>query len=205
MRSWFSSRPLCWPFLTSGARERRPSPLRQRRKRPIAAMAIKTPAPWRTNTTVARSLCNMKRREWSVQCLFSGRVQLLAAQPGTKWWNARSILNGVISVLICDIANPKGHITLIGRAIYMGESRINATDLGNYPGVFWMRLTRVRQSYFYNTTDRGRGAISPLQNSGTTRQICKIRTAFNRSGKFVEENLVLLTSGSLLTSQVRQK
>ena len=51
----------------------------------------------------------------------------------------------------------------------------------------------------------GGGGIfcSPPQNSGTTGRICKLQAAFDRSGKFVEGNLMLLTSGSPMTSQVR--
>ena len=48
-------------------------------------------------------------------------------------------------------------------------------------------LTRAWPGYFHNTTDRG-GAISPLpQISITTRSIYKIQTAFEKSGKFIEE------------------
>ena len=42
----------------------------------------------------------------------------------------------------------------------------------------------------------------PSQNSETTDRIRKFQTAFNRSAKAVEGNLISLTSGSLLTSQV---
>ena len=66
-------------------------------------------------------------------------------------------------------------------------------------------LTRAWQEYFYNATDRGRAIFCPPQNSGTTGQIYKIPTAYDRSGKFVEGNLMLLTPGSLMTSQVRSK
>ena len=45
----------------------------------------------------------------------------------------------------------------------------------------------------------------PPQNSGTTGRIYKIQTAFDRSREFAEGNLILLTSGSLMTSQVRSK
>ena len=41
----------------------------------------------------------------------------------------------------------------------------------------------------------------PPQNSGTTGRIYKMQMVFDRSGKFVEGNLMLLTS----TSQVRSK
>ena len=50
-------------------------------------------------------------------------------------------------------------------------------------------LTRARQGYFYNTTDRG-GAIfcpPPPQNSGTTGRIYKIQAALDISGKFLGE------------------
>ena len=39
------------------------------------------------------------------------------------------------------------------------------------------------------------GGYPPPQNSGTTGRSFKIQTAFDRCGKFVEENLMLLTSG----------
>ena len=66
-------------------------------------------------------------------------------------------------------------------------------------------LTRAWQGYFYNATGRGGGYFLPHRNSGTTGRIYKIQTAFDRSGEFVEVNLMLLTSGSLMTSQVRSK
>ena len=63
------------------------------------------------------------------------------------------------------------------------------------------------QGHFYNTTDRGGGLFCPppTQNSGNTGRINKIQTEFDRPGKFVVGNLMLLTSGSLVTLQVRSK
>ena len=48
-------------------------------------------------------------------------------------------------------------------------------------------------------------APPPPQSWGTTRQIYKIQTSFDRSGKFVVGNLMLLNSGSPMTSQVKSK
>ena len=53
------------------------------------------------------------------------------------------------------------------------------------------------------TDSRGLFFAPPPQNSETTGWIYKIQTAFDRSRNFVEGNLMLLTSGSLMTSQVR--
>ena len=73
---------------------------------------------------------------------------------------------------------------------------------------------RSRFSYLacYLAPDRGisipqltRGHFLPLQNSRYNSLICKIQTAFDRSGKVMEGKLKLLTSESLMTSQVRSK
>ena len=69
----------------------------------------------------------------------------------------------------------------------------------------FFRLNRAWKGYFHNTTDRGAIFAPPPQNSGTTGPIYKIQTAFDRYGKFVTENLILLTLGSTMTSQIRSK
>ena len=80
---------------------------------------------------------------------------------------------------------------------------VTATSTGTK--FFLASLTRAWQGYFYNATDRGGGLFCPPQNSGTTCRICKNQKVFDRSGQFVVGNLMLLTSGSLMTSQVRSK
>ena len=73
--------------------------------------------------------------------------------------------------------------------------------------IFDAMPSRAWQGYFHNTTDRGGGGYfyPRPQNSGPTGWICKIQTAFDRSGECVDGSLILLTSGSLMTSQVRPK
>ena len=69
-------------------------------------------------------------------------------------------------------------------------------------------LTRAWQGYLNNTTDWGGGYFLPppeFRNYWSDLQIYKIQTAFNRPGKFLEISLMLLTSGSPMTSQVRSK
>ena len=67
-----------------------------------------------------------------------------------------------------------------------------------------MCLTAPDSRYFHITADgRGLFFVPPPQNSGTKSLIYKIQTAFDRSGKFVQRNLMLLTSVSPMTSQVR--
>ena len=58
----------------------------------------------------------------------------------------------------------------------------------------------------YNATWWGWGAIFiPPRISEATEQIYQIQTAFDSHVKTAEEKLILLTSGSLMTSQVRSK
>ena len=57
----------------------------------------------------------------------------------------------------------------------------------------------------YNATWWGGGHFSPPRISGTTGQIYKIRTAFDSPGNSDELKLISLTSGSLMTTQVRSK
>ena len=49
------------------------------------------------------------------------------------------------------------------------------------------------------------GGTSPPRLRTPACRIYKIQTAFDRSGEFVDGNLMLLTSRSLMTSQVRSK
>ena len=57
-------------------------------------------------------------------------------------------------------------------------------------------LTRAWQMYFHNTAGRG------PWNPGTSAPILKIQTAFNRTGKFIAGNPMLMTLESPMTSQV---
>ena len=61
---------------------------------------------------------------------------------------------------------------------------------------------------FHNTTDWGRGEFrAPVlsSTSETTGPIFKIQAAFDSPAKVVERSLILFTSGSPMTSQVRSK
>ena len=72
----------------------------------------------------------------------------------------------------------------------------NKFSLKCYPAPRWDRsITRLT-----------RGAnINPPPISETTRPIFKSQTAFDSPAKVAERNLILLTSGSPMTSQVRSK
>ena len=52
---------------------------------------------------------------------------------------------------------------------------------------------------------RGGGIFLPPRISETTERIREIQTAFDTPLKFVEGNLISLTSGSPMTSQIRSK
>ena len=95
----------------------------------------------------------------------------------------------------CLKKSPK---TVILRKIQMESTKIRR--IKNY-------LTRAWRGYFYNTSDREGGLCfaPPPHNSGTTGRIYKIQTACDRSRKFVERNLMLLTSRSPMTAQNRSK
>ena len=64
-------------------------------------------------------------------------------------------------------------------------------------------LARALVGSVYNAT--WWGAILPPRISETTGRIRKIQTAFESPVKFVEGNPILLTSRSLMTSQVKSK
>ena len=66
-------------------------------------------------------------------------------------------------------------------------------------------LTRACRGYFTNRLGGGYFPPSPAPNSGTTGPIYKIQKAFVRSGNNVEGNLILLTTGSPMMSQVSSK
>ena len=68
------------------------------------------------------------------------------------------------------------------------------------------RRSNPRAGGVYFMTPLGRGAIfSPPLISEMAGPIPEIQMAFDSPGKVVEGNLVLLTSGSPMTSQVRSK
>ena len=73
------------------------------------------------------------------------------------------------------------------------------------PEVKWSLKPAPDRGISVTRLTRGGGLFPPPQNSGATGRIYKLQTAFDRSGKCVRANLMLLTSGSLMTSQARSK